>query len=474
MRGPWPVRSTGWPWLCLCAAIAAAGPPTSSAATSPILINEVLADNQRAVPVAGRFPDFVELYNATTTTVEMGGATLADDSAVAVPFVFPLGTKIGPGGRLVVWCDRTAGLPSPQASFGIGATSERLRLRGPNGQDWDGVQLGMQVPDFSIGRTPDGAPHWRLNRPTPAGANQEQTLGVPTRLRFNEWMAAPSTGDDWIEVYNESEQPAALEGLRLTDRTGGAIPNRPIPALSFIGAEGFIQFFASDLRSLDADHLDFRLSSSGETLSLLGTDGITVLDRVSFGLQQSGVSQGRVPDGAETVLSFPAGQATPGAYNVRTLARVVISEVLSHTDPPQEDAIELHNATDSPVDVGHWWLSDSAEHPQKYRIPAGTVIAAHGYWVAYEYQFGAGNDGFSLNSYEGDEVWLSTGDAEGHRTGIAATRRSGGPDQTEARFRPVRSGRTRRIPAEARPGLARHQHGKRPFIGATIARHLLE
>lgn len=397
-------------------------------APGPVVINEVLADNRRSVSVAGRHPDFVELYNRTSETVDLGGATLSDGSATQAPLVFATGTRLGPGARWVVWCDRTAGLPYPQAPFGIGANSDRLRLSGPSGQTWDELSFGLQISDHSIGRIPDGTTSWRLNRPTPGLENQEQELEGPARLVLNEWMASPTAGDDWIEVHNAAALPVSLEGLRLTDRTTGAISNRPIPPLSFISAQGFTQFHASDLRSPDADHLDFRLSASGETLRLVGVNGVTILDQVTFGPQESGVSQGRVPDGGQTIVSFPAGQSTPGSGNVRDLTRIVVSEVLSHTDPPFEDAIELFNPTDSPVDVGHWWLSDSADRPQRYRIPAGTVIQAKGYWVAYEYQFSAGPEGFSLNSYEGDEVWLSTGDATGRLTGERAFVRFGALD----------------------------------------------
>ncbi|MCC7377038.1 MAG: lamin tail domain-containing protein [Verrucomicrobiales bacterium] len=411
-------------WILYLGTLAIAG--TSAAfGAGPIVINEVLADNQRAVSVGGRFPDYIELHNPTADIVDLTGASLIDDSATPAPFLFPTGTKMNPGSRLVVWCDRTSGLPGLQASFGISATSDLLRLRGPTGAVWDEIQLGLQITDFSVGRTPDGSDGWRLNRPTPGTANQAQTLAEPTRLFLNEWMASPTSGDDWIEVHNAAELPAVLSGLRLTDRAGAEAANRPIPPLSFIAAGGFVPFFASDLRRPDADHLDFRLSSSGETISLVGGNGTLILDRVTFATQESGVSQGRVPDGGSSILSFPAGQSTPGARNLRELTRIVISEVLSHTDPPQEDAIELHNPTEAPIDISHWWLSDSAERPQKYRIPPGTVISAKGFWVAYEYQFSIGTEGFSLNSYDGDEVWISTGDASGQLTGERALVRFG-------------------------------------------------
>ena len=65
---------------------------------------------------------------------------------------------------------------------------------------------------------------------------------------------------------------------------------------------------------------------------------------------------------------------------------MIVNEVLSHTDPPQEDAIELYNRSSSAVNLDGWYLSDDSGIRAKYRI-TNTVIAAHGYVVFYEYQF---------------------------------------------------------------------------------------
>ncbi len=117
---------------------------------------------------------------------------------------------------------------------------------------------------------------------------------------------------------------------------------------------------------------------------------------------------------------------TPGAEPAEP-AGVVVSEVLTHTDWPQRDAIELHNTADVPVDVGGWylsdewgwdWVSDTGDY-KKFRVPDDTVIPGGGYIAFYEghyvdgvleqdeSEFG-GNDpkGFALNGAEGDDVWL--------------------------------------------------------------------
>jgi hypothetical protein len=151
---------------------------------------------------------------------------------------------------------------------------------------------------------------------------------------------------------------------------------------------------------------------------------------VVYGAQTQNVSQGRAPDGSDNFIFFSGSSVTPGGSNFRALTNVIVSEVLSHTDPPLEDAIELRNLTAAPVDISHWWLSDSGSQPRKYRIPAGTIIATNGFKVFYHVQFGAGTTGFALDSAEGDDVFLSAGDAAGNLTG----------EQTFVRFGALKNG----------------------------------
>lgn len=381
-----------------------------------VVLNEVMADNQNAVENGPDFPDYVELVNRAALPVSLADWSLSDDPAQPRRFVFPAGTSLPAGGRLIVWCDLSFGSPGLHSGFGLGSTGDLLRLYMPDGVTVvDEIAFGLQIPNFTLGRVPDGTGSWVLTQPTPLAANMVQPLAENAALRINEWMARPAVGEDWLEVYNPETLPASVGSFVLTDRASGTPVNRAIPAHSFIAARGYRQFFASDLQRPDADHLDFRLGAGGETLTLYAADRATIVDRVTFGQQADNTAQGRVPDGGDTFASFPV--PSPGQPNAAEVAGVVINEVLTHTDPPLEDAIELHNPTAQPVDLSHWWLSDSLSQPRKYRIAAGTVIAAGGFAVFYDYQFGTGTSGFSLNSYQGDNVVLSAGDAAGNLTG---------------------------------------------------------
>ncbi len=92
---------------------------------------------------------------------------------------------------------------------------------------------------------------------------------------------------------------------------------------------------------------------------------------------------------------------------------VVVNEVLANSDAAS-DWIELHNRTHSPIEIGGWFLSDSATDLQKYRIPRGTVIPGDGYLVFYENaNFGTSSTdlnkitGFGLSD-TGETVYLSS------------------------------------------------------------------
>lgn len=87
-----PARSDEWYGV----AVASRGEANDPARTTSIVINEIMFD-----PLVGSHGEFIELYNKSTETVDLGGWKLE----VAVEYVFPAGTQIGPDSYLVVASD---------------------------------------------------------------------------------------------------------------------------------------------------------------------------------------------------------------------------------------------------------------------------------------------------------------------------------------------------------------------------------
>src|SRR5690606_34473241 len=145
---------------------------------------------------------------------------------------------------------------------------------------------------------------------------------------------------------------------------------------SYIGSGrySYLLFYADN--NTNDNEVSFGLSAGGDSISLFSGNG-SLIDSVEFDDQSEDVSQGRFPDGSNSLRSL--NTATPGESNLIRYTGLVVNELLAHTDPPLEDAVEFHNQTDQPVDISGWYLSDSANALQKYRIPDGSVVPAKGY-----------------------------------------------------------------------------------------------
>jgi len=395
-------------------------------ATGPVL-NEVLAKNVTAVTnSAGRVADYVELYNPNSTNIPLTGMSLSVDQIVPGQWVFPAGAIINAQSYLVVWCD--GGLPAStnlEANLNTGnaidSQSSGVYLFSSTGQLMDSVEFGFQIQDLSLGKS-GGA--WKLlSSPTPGATNAPPaTLGSATNLHINEWMAAPLSGDDWFELYNQGILPVSLSGLYLSDNASiEAQTNSVVAPLSFIAANGFVQWVADGSTSNGRNHVHFQLDSLGEMIRLYNTN-LSLIDSVEFGVQIDGVSQGRFPDGTANIVSFFT-TSSPGESNYLPLPNVVINEVLTHPAAPLEDAIELSNTTGSPVPIGGWFLSNSKTNLKKYRVPDGTTLPVGGFLVFYENQFNSNNPAtpFTLDSAHGDQVWFSAADGAGVLTGYRAS-----------------------------------------------------
>jgi len=395
--------------------------------SADLVLNELMADNQSAVVHNGNYPDWLEIYNSSDQAKNLSGMRLTDDPLIPGKYVFPPNTVIASKGTLVVWCDAPAFDGALHTGFALskGGSSVSLYSADTPPALLDSITFGFQIPDFSIGRVPDGSGGWQLTQATPGGTNVAQALGSVSQVKINEWMAKAASGSDWFELYNPQALPVSMAGAFLSLNTSDP-NNTQLPQLCFIGPMGFRQFLADKQLTKGPDHVDFKLSASGSTIALF-TPSRALADTVSFGSQTLGTSQGRLPDGSALFAAFPT-TSTPGDSNYLPINNAVINEVLSHTDPPLEDAVELFNPTSSPADISGWFLSNSKNNLKKFRIPNGTLLPAGGYHVFYEYQFDPdpnNPNSFTFNSAHGDSVHLSVADANGNLTGYRVSQSFG-------------------------------------------------
>ncbi|HUS34933.1 MAG TPA: lamin tail domain-containing protein [Verrucomicrobiae bacterium] len=409
----------------LCALTLAA--QAAHAAESVVKINEIQANNATGI-IEGSITDWVELINTSAAPVNISNFGLTDNDLDPTKWTFPPGTIIPANGLLVVAFDpdRAASIEAEaylNTGYGLKTQGATLTLFAANFlTELDKVAFGNQVADYSIGRI-NGA--WTFCTPTPNADNTAAALGSALSLKVNEWMANPAAGDDdWFEIYNPGTLPVALEGLFVTDTPTDPNTFFPIAPLNFVGTgqDAYIQFIADGNTDGGPEHVLFSLKAGGEALGIFDATGRKI-DSVTFLAQSQGVSQGRLLDGSATIASFP-GTASPAQPNYKAVANIVVNELLAHTDPPFEDAVEFYNTSNQDVNIGGWYLSNKAADLKKYRVPDNTTIAAKSYLVIYEKSFNNTNDPinnpapFTFNSAHGDQVYLSealNGNITGYR-----------------------------------------------------------
>jgi len=270
-----------------------------------LVINEIAADNRTLLSPWTTFADWVEIWNASAETVSLGGIALTDDVDDPFKWTFPAGTQLSAFEVTIVWLDGDRAAGPANTGFGLKSGGEQLWLfdSGQRGGGLlDTVGFGPQIPSFTIGRDP-ATFEWGLTEPTPGWGNNTAVLGDSQAVKINEWMADPDAGPDWLELFNPSEQPVSLAGMRLSDDPADSSKHSFSP-LSYlgVGVAAYLQIQADGKGGQDLE-ADFKISAGGESLALFNRDG-GLVDLVDFGQQETGVSQGRWPDGSDVMFDF--------------------------------------------------------------------------------------------------------------------------------------------------------------------------
>ncbi|MFT4664171.1 MAG: hypothetical protein ACI8YQ_001850 [Polaribacter sp.] len=150
-----------------------------------IFINEILASNSNTnTDEFGESDDWVELYNATSNPIDIGGMYLTDDLGNLVKYYIPptqaSQTTIPAMGYLLVWCDNQSNQGAMHTTFKLSASGESFALVDSDGTTViDSYTYGIMSANVSIGREQDGQTPWVFfSGPTPDDSNGGTTSVV--------------------------------------------------------------------------------------------------------------------------------------------------------------------------------------------------------------------------------------------------------------------------------------------------------
>jgi hypothetical protein len=412
-----------------------------------LFVNEVMSKNDSyMLDNAGEYEDWIEIYNANDFPIDLAGFYLADSNTIwTIPDTQPDSTTISAHGYLVFYADNDTEQGVLHTNFKISSVGERIKLF--KSDDVDTLLIhsltcpAVVAPNISYGCIPDGSDvfEW-FDTPTPGDTNEPNNLFTPiTGIYINEVLASNSSGindsygelEDWIEIYNDNDFEVNIGGLYLSDTLGdlflSQIPTT-YPDSTTIPAKGFIILWADKDPEQGVLHLDFKLSSAGEVVTLTQYNGLEQhkVDEITFDGQPENISIGRYPDGSTDIQAFET--TTPNASNIENdvftavtglfVNEILTSNISDTTDNfgEFEDWIEIYNSNDYAVDIGGLYLSDTASTYFKHQIPKtfpdSTTIPAKGYivlWADKDPEQGILHIDFKLNVNEGVVVKFAVG-----------------------------------------------------------------
>ncbi len=212
------------------------------------------------------------------------------------------------------------------------------------------------------------------------------TFGVPTEglqasdIRYVGGKAAN------FSILRAAVPDNSPQAIALTFDLWNAFLDQPLAARATINLmpREHLLLWADGDEEQGPTHTSFRLSKSGETISLFDKDGATLLDSIQFGPQTQDVSYGRSVDGSDSWQTFPS--PTPGQPNSASAGEItnslVINELMADNDQTIEDPcasgkhpdwIELYNASDEVATLNGMYLTDDVTEPTQWQIPPEIV-----------------------------------------------------------------------------------------------------
>jgi len=147
-----------------------------------LFINEFMASNYSTIWYGDYvFADWIEIYNASSDTVDLAGYYLSDNASNLTKHKINIGsdlTKIPPKSFKLFWADGDTDLGALHLSFSLSKSGEFISLTAPDGITvLDSLSFDEQETDISFGRKTDGNLPWMFFiNPTPNASNGSNSI----------------------------------------------------------------------------------------------------------------------------------------------------------------------------------------------------------------------------------------------------------------------------------------------------------
>ncbi|NOX48704.1 MAG: T9SS type A sorting domain-containing protein [Chlorobi bacterium] len=147
-----------------------------------VVINEFCAKNNNVATDGdfNQFVDWIELNNTGSSSFDISGFYLTDDTLKKTKWQFPQNSSISANGYLLVWADKRDTVISQfHTNFKLGSKNEWVALYDTDTVLVDAIEYPDQMADISFGKAVNG--HAYFSPPTPGAANNSTAYPISER-----------------------------------------------------------------------------------------------------------------------------------------------------------------------------------------------------------------------------------------------------------------------------------------------------
>ena len=131
-----------------------------------VVINEIMSNNiSTTSDASGKFEDWIELYNTTSSPVSTLGLFFTDTLGLLQKWELPDYT-IPANGYAIIWADEDGGQGDLHANFKLSNLGEQLILTNADSLVIDSITYLTQADDIAFARLPNGSGPFIMQAPT--------------------------------------------------------------------------------------------------------------------------------------------------------------------------------------------------------------------------------------------------------------------------------------------------------------------
>lgn len=208
-------------------------------ANKNIVINEIMASNTKTITdPKGQFDDWIELYNKSTTAVDLSGWFITDNPNNRDKWKMPQGTTIPANGYLIVWADEDSSqntATSFHANFKLSAAGETVILLDKDTLKVDEVTFGAQKADVSYARKPNGTGNFGHFTPT-FNSNNDSAISPTNDITENALKIYPNPTNRGFTVVADL---SATVHLQIFNTLGQTVYDGKLNGQAFIETQNW-------------------------------------------------------------------------------------------------------------------------------------------------------------------------------------------------------------------------------------------